>query len=58
LPPNTVTVVRNTTLLNRPAPAAAKTWLLAQIEKKQAGPAAPTAETTPEERFIPSRLAA
>ena len=40
------------------AAAAAKTWLLAQIEKKRAAPAAPTAETTPEERFIPSRLAA
>src|SRR5262249_44823884 len=40
------------------AAAAAKTWLLAQIEKKRAVPAAPTAETTPDERFIPSRLAA
>jgi hypothetical protein len=40
------------------AAAAAKTWLLAQIEKKRAARAAPTAETTPDERFIPSRLAA
>ena len=36
------------------AAAAAKTWLLAQIEKKRAAPAAPTAETTPDEQFIPS----
>jgi hypothetical protein len=40
------------------AAAAAKTWLLAQIEKKRAAPAAPTAETTPDGRFTPSRLAA
>ena len=39
------------------AAAAAKTWLLAQIEKKRAAPAAPS-ETTPDERFIPIRLAA
>ena len=39
------------------AAAATKTWLLAQIEKKRAAPAAPTAETTPDERFIPSRPA-
>ena len=38
------------------AAAAAKTWLLAQIEKKRAVPAAPTAETTPDERFIPAVL--
>ena len=40
------------------AAAAAKTRLLAQIEKKRAAPAAPPAETRPDERFIPSRLAA
>ena len=40
------------------AAAAVKTWLLAQIEKKRAAPAASTAKTTPDERFIPSRLAA
>jgi hypothetical protein len=40
------------------AAAAAKTWLLAQIERQRAAPAAPIAETTPDERFIPNRLAA
>ena len=40
------------------AAAAPKTWLLAQIERQRAAPAEPTAETTPDERFIPNRLAA
>jgi phage terminase large subunit-like protein len=35
------------------AAAATKTWLLAQIEKKRA-PAAPTAKTAPDERFVPA----
>ena len=39
------------------AAAAVKTWLLAQIEKKQAAPADPE-QTAPDEPFTPERLAA
>jgi hypothetical protein len=40
------------------AAAAVKTWLLAQIEKKRAAPAADILETAPHEPFVPERLAA
>jgi hypothetical protein len=40
------------------ATAAAKTWLLAQIEKKRTAPAADRSETAPDKLFIPERLAA
>jgi len=40
------------------AAAAAKTWLLAQIAKKRAAPAADIAETAPRDPFVPERLAA
>jgi len=36
------------------AAAAVKTWLLAQIEKKRATPAADIGETTPDEPFAPN----
>ena len=39
------------------AAAAAKTWLLAQIEKKRAAPEADIGETAPGEPFAPERLA-
>ena len=42
----------------RRAAAAVKTWLLAQIEKKQAAQAADIGETAPDEPFAPERLAA
>ena len=38
--------------------AAVKTWLLAQIEKKQAAPAADIGETASDGPFAPERLAA
>ena len=38
--------------------AAVKTWLLAQIEKKRAAPAANIRERAPDEPFAPERLAA
>ena len=38
------------------AAAATKTWLLAQIEKKRAVPAAPTAKTAPDERSSPAAV--
>jgi hypothetical protein len=40
------------------AAAAAKTWLLAQIERKRAAPAADTAEMAPDEPLASERLAA
>lgn len=40
------------------AAAAAKIWLLAQIEKKPPAPAAEVAETAPDEPVVPERLAA
>ena len=40
------------------ATAAVKTWLLAQIEKKRAAPAADIRERAPDEPFAPERLAA
>src|SRR5271169_10988 len=40
------------------AAAAVKTWLLAQIEKKRAAPAADIGRTAPDEPFAPERLAA
>ena len=40
------------------AAVAAKTWLVAQIEKKRAAWAADIVETAPEEPFAPERLAA
>ena len=40
------------------AAAAAKAWLLAQIEKKRAAPAADIGETAPDDPFAPERLAA
>ena len=40
------------------AAAAVKSWLLAQIEKKRAGPSADIANTAPDERFARERLAA
>ena len=40
------------------AAAAAKIWLLAQIEKKRAAPAAVVAATAPDEPVVPERLAA
>ena len=40
------------------SPAAAKTWLLAQIAKKRAATAAGIAETAPRDPFAPERLAA
>ena len=40
------------------AAAAAKTWLLAQIARKRAAPAADIAETAPRDPFVPERLAA
>ena len=40
------------------AAAAVKTWLLAQIEKKQSQPAAATTETAPAQTFDLERLAA
>jgi hypothetical protein len=40
------------------AAAAVKTWLLAQIEKKRAVPAANIVETVSDEPFAPKRLAA
>jgi hypothetical protein len=40
------------------AAAAVKTWLLVQIQKKRAPPAADTGETAPDEQFAPERLAA
>jgi len=40
------------------AAAAVKTWLLAQIEKKQRAPSADIAETSPDVPFVPERLAA
>jgi len=40
------------------AATAAKTWLLAQISKKRAAPAAGVAETAPRDPFAPERLAA
>ena len=40
------------------AAAAVKAWLLAQIEKKRAAPAADIGETAPDEPFAPERLAA
>ncbi len=40
------------------AAAAVKTWLLAQIEKKQAATAADIGKTAPDEPFVPERLAA
>ena len=40
------------------AAAAAKTWLLAQIEKKRAAPVEDIGETVPDEPFAPERLAA
>ena len=40
------------------AAAAVKTWLLAQIEKKRAAPAADIAGTAPDDPFAPERLAA
>jgi hypothetical protein len=40
------------------ADAAVKTWLLAQIEKNRAAPAKDVAVTTPDEPFVPERLAA
>jgi hypothetical protein len=36
----------------------ARTWLLAQIQKKRPGPSAGIAETVPDEPFVPERLAA
>jgi hypothetical protein len=38
--------------------AAAKTWLLAEIEKKRAAPSADIADAIPDERFASDRLAA
>jgi hypothetical protein len=35
-----------------------KTWLLAQIEKKQAAPASDMVEAASDEQFAPERLAA
>jgi hypothetical protein len=40
------------------AAAAVKTWLLAEIEKRRAGPPADMGERAPEEPFSPERLAA
>jgi hypothetical protein len=40
------------------AAAAVKTWLLAQIEKKQAARTVDLGETAPDESFIPERRAA
>ena len=40
------------------AATAVKTWLLAQIEKKRAAPAADIRERAPDEPFAPKRLAA
>ena len=40
------------------AAAAVKTWLLAQIGKKRATPAADVGETAPDEPFAPESLAA
>jgi hypothetical protein len=40
------------------AAAAAKTWLLAQIAKKRAAPAADIMATAPDQAFAPERLAA
>jgi hypothetical protein len=40
------------------AGAAVKTWLLAQIEKKQAAPASDMVEAASDEQFAPERLAA
>jgi hypothetical protein len=40
------------------AAAAAKTWLLVQIEKKRAAPASDMVETASDEPFAPERLAA
>ena len=40
------------------AAAAAKAWLVAQMEKKQAAPASDIQETPPAEPFAPERLAA
>jgi hypothetical protein len=40
------------------AAAAVKTWLLAQIGKKRAAPAADIGETAPDEPFAPESLAA
>jgi hypothetical protein len=40
------------------AAAAVKTWLLAQIDKNRAAPAKDVAVTTPDEPFVPERLAA
>src|SRR6516164_10205692 len=40
------------------AATAVKTWLLAQIEKKRAAPAADIRERAPDEPFAPERLAA
>jgi hypothetical protein len=40
------------------AGAGAKTWLLAQIGKKQTTPPADMADTAPDEPFAPERLAA
>ena len=40
------------------AAAAARTWLLAQIDKKRPAPPADTAHTILEEPFVPKRLAA
>jgi hypothetical protein len=40
------------------AAAAVKTWLLAQIEKKRAAPAADVGGRPPNEPFAPERLAA
>ena len=40
------------------AAAAVKTWLLAQIEKKQAAPASDLVEAASDEQFAPERLAA
>jgi len=40
------------------AAAAAKTWLLAQIGKKQTTPPADMADTAPDDPFAPERLAA
>jgi hypothetical protein len=40
------------------AAAAVKTWLLAQIEKKRAAPAADVGVTAPDQSFVSERLAA
>ena len=40
------------------AAAAVKSWLLAQIEKKRAAPAADTGATAPDQPFVSERLAA